>query len=95
MMNRELREWLGLTLADLVGYIALAAAGAMFMVKDAMADVVLAVAGVVLSITSCPLGMKPDPEVSEFTNCVKLVSYPICVLLVVGAIVAHYIWFSG
>ena len=34
MANRELREWLGLTLADLIVYLGTAAIVAMFVVKD-------------------------------------------------------------
>lgn len=95
MANRELREWLGLTLADLLEYLAAAAVVAIYFVKDPTADVVLAVAGVVLAVAACPLGMRRDPEVSGFTNAVKLAAYPVCVLLAVGAVVVHYARFSG
>ena len=94
MANRELREWLGLTLADLLVYLAVAAVVAMYFVKDATVDIVLAGIGFAFAVAACPLGMKRDPEVSGFTNVVKLVAYPVCVLLVVGAIAAHYAWFS-
>ena len=94
MANRELREWLGLTLADLIVYLGTAAIVAMFFVNDATVDMVLAGVGVVLAIAACPLGMKRDPEVSGFTNLVKIVAYPACVLMTVGAIVVHYTWFT-
>ena len=92
--NRELREWLGLTPADLLVYLAFAAVGAMFFVHDATIDIVLAVVGVVLALAACPLGMPRDPAVSEATNAIKLVSYPACVILAVGAIAVHYVWFN-
>ena len=95
MANRELREWLGLTLADLLVYAAGAAVVAMYVVKHSTAELVLAVAGITLSVVACPLGMKRDPQVSGFTNTMKLVAYPVCVLLAVGAVVVHYIWFSN
>lgn len=94
MANRELLEWLGITFADLLVYLAVAVIAAMFFVSNPIADMVLAVVGVGLTIAACPLGMKRDPKVSGFTNNVKLVAYPVCVLLAVGAIVAHYVWFS-
>jgi len=94
MTNRELREWLGITLADLLVYLAVAAVVAMFFVSNPMAEVVLAVLGVVLAVAACPIGMKRDPDVSNFTNSVKLASYPVCVLLVIGAIVIHYLQFA-
>lgn len=94
MGNRELREWLGITFADLLVYLATAAIVAMFFVSDPTADFILAAAGVVLAITACPLGMKRDPDVSGFTNAVKLVSYPVCVFLAAGAIGVHYVWFN-
>lgn len=95
MANRELLEWLGITFVDLLVYLAAAAVAAMFFVSDPTADVVLAVLGVALSIAACPLGMKRNPEFSGFTNGVKLVAYPVCVLLAVGAIVVHYVWFNN
>ena len=95
MSNRELREWLGITFADLLVYLAVAAIAAMFFVTNPTTDIVLAVVGIALSIAACPFGMKRDPEVSRFTNGVKMVAYPGCVILAVGAIVVHYIWFAG
>lgn len=94
MAKRGLREWLGLTPADFLVYMAAAAVGAMYFVKDVTAAAVLAVAAVVLAVAACPLGMKRDPEVSGVTNAIKRVSYPACVLLAVGAIVFHYMRFS-
>lgn len=90
----ELREWLGLTAADLLVYLAAAAIGGMYYVSNPAGDIALAVAGVVLSLLACPLGMKRDPEVSDFTNFVKKVAYPGCVLLAIAAIAAHYLWFK-
>jgi hypothetical protein len=39
--------------------------------------------------------MKRDPEVSGITNGIKLVAYPLYVLLAVAAVVVHYIWFNN
>ena len=89
-MNPEAREWLGLTRADLLVYLGAAAIFAMFLVKDPRLSAALAVVGVVLALVACPLGMKRDPKVSRITNLVKLVSYPGCVLMAIGAILVRY-----
>jgi hypothetical protein len=94
MWQRELREWLGITLADLLVSLAAVAVAAMFFVSDPAADIALTATGVALALAACQLGMRPDPNVSGFTNAVKLVAYPLYVLLAVGAIVVHYAWFS-
>jgi hypothetical protein len=94
MASRELLEWLGITFADLLTYLAAAAVTATYFLSDATPNIALAVLGVGLSLAACPLGMKPEPRVSGFTNGVKLVAYPVCVLLVVGAIVVRYTWFN-
>jgi len=46
MANRELREWLGITFADLLVYVGAAAIVAMFFVSNPTVDVALAVFGV-------------------------------------------------
>ena len=92
--SRELREWLGLTPADLIVSVAVIALVAMYFVSDPVVDVVLAAIGLLLTVAACPVGMKRDPELSSFTNTAKLVSYPIFVLLGIGAIAAHYALFS-
>jgi hypothetical protein len=89
--DNELREWLGLTPADLLVYLAAAAVVALFFVSDPTADALLAVAGVGLALAACPLGMTRDPLVSDFTNGVKLVSYPACVLMAATAVAVHYL----
>ena len=92
--SREMREWLGITFADLLVYLAAAAIALMFFVSDRVVETVLAILGVALTIAACPFGMKRDPAVSGFTNVLKLVSYPACVLLAVGAVVVHSLWFG-
>ncbi len=93
--NSELLEWLGLTPADLLVYLAIAAVGAMFFVHDSAIDLTLAAAGVGLALASCPLGMPRDPDVSNLTNVIKRVSYPLCVVLALVAVAVHYIWFNN
>jgi hypothetical protein len=93
--NPELIEWLGVSFADFLVYLAVGAVLAMFFVSDPTADVVLAVLAVGLSIMACPIGMRRHPKLSRFTNVAKLVSYPGSLLFVVGVIVVHYVWFKN
>lgn len=92
--NRELMEWLGLTPADLLVYLSLGALVPMFFVRDATLDALFALIALALAVAACPVGMKRDPKVSGFTNAVKYWSYPVWVLLAVGTIAAHYVWFQ-
>ena len=94
MADRELLEWLGVTVADLLAMLGAAAIAAMYFVSDPMADAALAALGVGLALAACPLGMRGAPAFSRFTNVVKLVSYPAFVVMAVGAVVAHYLWFA-
>jgi hypothetical protein len=95
MDNRELREWLGITAADLFVYLATAAIVVMFFVFHSTASILRAALGVAFAILACPFGMKRDPEVSEFTNAAKLVAYPVCVLFAIAAVVVRFTWFNG
>ena len=45
----------------------------------------------VLAVVACPLCMKRDPQVSQLPNALKLAGYPVCVLLVIGAVIVHYV----
>jgi hypothetical protein len=92
--NRELLEWLGITSADLLVYLSAAAVTAMFFVRDQIADAVLAAVGVLLAVAACPIGMKRDPRVSDFTNGIKAWAYPACVILAIGAVIVHYARFN-
>lgn len=90
MANRELLEWLGLTVPDLLVYAGLGAVAAMFFVESSAADLVLGALGVLLNAAACPLGMKRDPRVSGFTNATKKLAYPLCVLLAGCGVFLHY-----
>ena len=95
MTRKELQEWLGLTLADGLLYLATAALIAMLLVSNRTLDIVLAVAGIGLAIAACPLGMKQDSTLSSTTNAFKMVIYPVCVLVAVVAVVIHFVWYAG
>lgn len=94
MKDSELLEWMGLTVADVLTYLAGAAVLAMFFSRDPIVDLVLAGMAALFALGSCPLGMKPDPEFSRLTNVVKLVSYPAVVLIVCLFIWLHYMFWQ-
>lgn len=90
----ELREWLGLTWADLLVYLSIGAVVTMFFVRHATLDAVLAVLGVVLSVIACPLGMKRNPKLPDYANVIKQWSYIPLVIAVLIAIAVHYAFFN-
>jgi hypothetical protein len=94
-VKRELREWLGLTLADLLVYLAAAAIAAMFFTRDVVIDAARAAVGLISSLAGCLLGMKRDPKLSRFTNLVKEFGYPVFVGLAVLVVAVHYLYWSG
>jgi hypothetical protein len=94
MNNREVRELLGITFADLLAYVATAAVVGMFLAADPTVDMLLAVVALAFVVAACRFGMKRRPDISNFTNVIKLISYPFYVLVVLGAIVIHYVLFA-
>jgi hypothetical protein len=89
MNEAELREWLGLTPADLRVYIGAAAIVAMYFVRSLVADTVLAVIAIASTLAACPIGMQRDEELSDFTNIVKRIAYPMCVVAA-----AFFVWLN-
>lgn len=90
VVNTELREWLGLTWADACGYVAFLIALAMFFVGIAWIDAAMAITVAVLGVASCVLGMRRRADLPGYMNILKLVSYPLTLLLLIGLIVLHY-----
>lgn len=90
----EMREWLGMSPADLLVYGAIAASAGMYFVRHPVWDIGLAVIALALAIVSCPIGMRTNPNLSEFTNAIRLVSYIPFLLLVVVWVVVHYAFFA-
>jgi hypothetical protein len=88
--KRELREWFGMTRADLMVYNGIGALAVMFVLTNPILDAALALAAVVAMAESCRLGMRRDPMLSGFTNFVKLVSYPSLVVVALVVIGGHY-----
>lgn len=95
-MNEELKEWLGIAPADFLVYAAAGAVAGMYYSNDTPLDVVLSLVAGVLCILSCVVGMKTDPRMSRFSNRVKRISYPGCLLVVVLCIILNFTrWNSG
>jgi hypothetical protein len=89
----ELMEWLGLKPADLLVYLSLGAVVAIYFIEDSLWDAFLSGVGILAALVACPIGMKRDPNVSEFTNIVKLVSYIPIAILAILAVALHYVYF--
>jgi hypothetical protein len=91
-LKAETLEWLGLKPADFIVALAAVSGLAMFYVGNTIGSVVLGIAPIVLTVVACPIGMRHDPEVSDFTNGTKIVAYPLCVLLAVVACLYRFGW---
>ena len=84
----EFREWLGLTKADLMVYIALFLVIAGCFLNSAMTFFLLFLGSIFFGSYAAMLGMPKNKNLSDFTNLMKKISYPILifVLLTVMAV---------
>ncbi|MFN0050747.1 MAG: hypothetical protein ACKV0T_01060 [Planctomycetales bacterium] len=89
--DRELRQWLGMTAADVLVYLAALALVALFAYEDLWGDRLLAVGSIGLTLLACGIGWRHEPEFSDATNLLILVEYPLAVVLAVGLVVVHYL----
>jgi hypothetical protein len=90
-MSEELKEWLGVKPADFLVYAAIGSVLIMYFGQSTRVDVLMSFLAVGACGGSCYWGMKSDPRVSPFTNVVKKVSYPFCL---VAALVCIYLNFQ-
>ena len=81
MKKNELREWLGIAPADLPVWGAVILLGVMYLVKSTIADIVLSMLVVGLTLFSCFIGMKYDKRLSKRMNLIKKITYPLSALL--------------
>ena len=91
-MDRELQEWLGLTPADFLVYIAFILLPVIYFVESGPLDAVLIFVVVVTSVVACFLGMPSDNRLSSFTNINKLIAYPACLIFCLGVCILLTIW---
>jgi len=87
----EVREWLSLAPADFPVWGAAACIIGMKFSKNSTIDWSLAVVALVLTVVACFMGMNRDHRVSNFSNVVKKVAYPACV---VAVLVLTYVNFT-
>lgn len=83
-VSKELQEWLGLTKADILIYIATALVFVIWIIQVKIIQWGLILAVITLCFFSTKLGIEPSQKVSKFTNVVKLISYPFFSIILVG-----------
>jgi hypothetical protein len=94
-MKRESREWLGIAPADFPVYVAFIFVVVLYFNNGTVLDVILSVSAFVLSVVACIIGMRKEPEVSGFTNVIKKISYPACLLVCLVLIYVNFaVWNS-
>jgi len=90
-MNKyEWRELLSLAPADILVWGACGCLTGMRLLADPVKDSILAALAVILAIASCFVGMKRDDRVSELTNKLKKISYPVCLIIVIFIIFLNF-----
>ena len=89
-MNEELKEWLGIKPAAFAVYGAGAAIVGMYFNKSLIFDVALSVVAVSLCVLSCAIGMRHEKRLSLFSNFVKRVAYPGCLVAVLVCIYLNF-----
>jgi hypothetical protein len=94
-MNEELKEWLGIKPADLILYVAGAAVIGMYFNRNVALDIVLSIIAASLCVLSCVMGMRPEPGLSAFSNFVKRVTYPACLVAVLVCIYLNFARWNG
>lgn len=92
-MKESTKEWLGIKPADFVIYAGYLLLVPVYYSSNQLIDIALSLAGLLLCLASCWLGMKPHPDLGKFTNFVKLVAYPACTALYIYAVYLNFsVW---
>lgn len=82
--SEEVQEWLGITKADILIYLAGGLVFATWVIQIKAIQWLLTLIVVVLCFYSTKLGIKHNPKISKFTNTLKLVGYPLFSLILIG-----------
>ena len=90
-LSPEMREQLGLAPADFPIYVAMGGAAALFFVRNLPLELLISVCCLGLSVFSCVLGMKINPDFSRLTNGLKIIGYPVGLLVVVVFIALNFL----
>ena len=91
----ELREWLGVAPADIPCYFSILALVGMFVIDNDAADVTLTIIAVAAATLAWVIALRTKPNVSAFTNVVRIVSYPANLVFTVAVIAFHYWYWRG
>jgi hypothetical protein len=83
--SEEVQEWLGITKADILIYLAVGLVFATWVIQIRPLQWLLTLGVVISCIFSTKLGIKHNPKISKFTNTLKLVVYPLFSLILIGA----------
>lgn len=94
-MNSEVKEWLGIAPADFPVYFATVCLILMFFNKGFYGDLALSVLILFCTIVSCFIGMKKDSKVSSFTNLIKFIAYPFCLVFASFLIALNFIYWNS
>ncbi len=82
MNKEEIFEWCGLKSADFLCYLGVGLVVVMwYATENLILDITLAIVATVLLVISCIKGMKPSSRLSNFTNAVKKISYPLILII--------------
>lgn len=82
--SEEVQEWLGITKADILIYLAAGLVFATWVIQIKVVQWLLTIIVAVLCFYSTKLGMKRSPKISKFTNTLKFVGYPFFSLILIG-----------
>ena len=77
--REELKEWLGITKAGGLMYLAFAIAITALFLDTTLWVAILLSAALLVSVYSTILGVKKNERVSTFTNIAKAISYPVSI----------------
>lgn len=91
----ELREWLGVAPADIPCWFSIFALAGMFLLDSGAADVALAVIATAAAALAWGIALRTKPNVSAFTNVVRLIAYPLNLLFTLAVIAFHYWYWVG
>ena len=83
--SEEVQEWLGITKADILMYLAVGLVFAVWVIQIRPLQWLFTFGVAVLCFFSTKLGIKHNPKISRFTNTLKLFGYPLFSLILVGA----------
>ncbi len=89
----ELIEWFGVAKADWILYIAFILIVVGCFLNNLSLILILFLGGVVLGIYSIVIGTKKNKDLSDLTNLIKKISYPLGMLILIIMIVAKFLFF--